>query len=77
VRVLVSLVERDRAAVSAQYGAGDPLTAFGRVLSEVGLDTRACRLATPLEVADLGSSWAKRLGVPGRRPAWQLVARLP
>jgi hypothetical protein len=78
VRVLVSLTERDRSAVGVQYCASkDPLAAFSRALGEVGLDTRDCRLATPLEVADLGSSWAKRLGMPSRRPAWRLVARLP
>jgi hypothetical protein len=78
VRVLVSLTERDRFAVGAQYGASkSPLTAFSRALDDVGLDTRVCRLATPLDVADLGSSWAKRLGIPSRRPAWRLVARLP
>jgi hypothetical protein len=78
VRVLVSLTERDRPVVGAEYGAGeDPLRAFRRALSEVGLTTRDCRLATPADVADLDSSWAKRLGVPSRRPAWRLVARRP
>ena len=33
------------------------------------------RAATAADVVALGSSWAKRVGIPARRPAWLLTAR--
>lgn len=38
-----------------------------------GLTVRELAPVTADEVADLGSSWAKRLGIPTRRDAWRLV----
>jgi len=41
------------------------------------MDVMAPSAASAVDVRDLGSSWAKRLGIPTRRPAWWLTARLP
>jgi hypothetical protein len=76
VRVLASVVERDAAAL----GLGDVrgaafLDPFERALRSAGLDVTHRREATVADVVDLGSSWAKRLGIPERRPAWILTAR--
>ena len=41
-----------------------------------GLAVTAARPATPADVAAAHSTWGKRLGAGGRRPAWLLRARL-
>jgi hypothetical protein len=67
VRVLVSLTERDHVEESDRG-----LERFACVLREAGF--RVCsRAATDDDVTQLGSSWAKRLGIPRRRPANVLV----
>jgi hypothetical protein len=70
VHVLVSVTERDHLRVDA----AQPLEQFARALGEAGLCVDACRQATVEDVEALHSSWAKRLGIPGRRPAWLLRA---
>ena len=70
---LVSVTERDHLDVAVD----DPLAAFSGALTEAGLTIEACRQATTSDVKALDSSWAKRLGIPKRRPAWLLVARQP
>jgi hypothetical protein len=70
--VLVSVVERD--SIGAVYGAA-ALDPFARALRAAGLDVTSRRPATSADVADFGSSWAKRLGIPARRSAWVLSAR--
>ena len=44
-------------------------------LRPYGFEAEEPRPATPDEIADTGSSWAKRLGVGRDRPATALVAR--
>jgi hypothetical protein len=75
VQVLVSVVERDLAAVGRTSAAGaDVFAPLRRALCEAGLADLSVRPATAADVDSLGSSWAKRLGVPARRPAWLLSA---
>ena len=73
--MLVSVTERDAAVVpdASRRGAA-VLEPFECALREAGLEAAKCHAATAMEVADSGSSWAKRLGIPERRPAWVLVA---
>jgi hypothetical protein len=76
VRVLVSVLERDAAALGVAHGIGaallDPLE---WALREAGPYVTERRPATAADVVALGSAWAKRLGIPERRPAWWLTAR--
>jgi hypothetical protein len=76
--VLVSVVERDLAALGLRSdpGAG-VLTPFESAVRAAGLRVGECQPARRDAVARLGSSWAKRLGIPERRPAWLLRAEKP
>jgi hypothetical protein len=75
--VLVSLTQRDAVSVGNDFVEGDAaLSAFAEALRAAGLDVR-CREATPADVEELGSSWAKRLGIRYRRAAHILVGRKP
>ena len=67
VRVLLSITEREKAT---GLGAID-LADVGRLAARYGdgLVLVEAREATDADVADLGSSWAKRLGIPRRRGA--------
>ena len=76
MRVLVSVTPRDGPAVGEGFPSGpDVLAPFAAALSAAGLEQLTIRAATSDDVAALGSTWAKRLGVPARRPAWLLTAR--
>jgi hypothetical protein len=66
------VTERDHLGGDAQ----EPLAQFASALGEAGLCIAECRQATVEDVAALNSSWAKRLGVPRRRPAWLLAAHV-
>ena len=71
----MSVVERDLPALGVQVSPGaDVLMPFARAVQTSGLRLTACRPARRDDVAALGSSWAKRLGIPERRPAWVLLA---
>ena len=70
--MLTSIVERDHVAAPS---AESPLAAFAHALSEAGLSVVEHRPALAADVEASGSAWAKRLGIPSRRPAWLLVAR--
>jgi hypothetical protein len=70
---MVSLTARDARAVG-DYAPG--LDAFASALRAAGLDV-TCAEATADDVAALGSSWAKRLGIPRQRPAHVLNGRKP
>jgi hypothetical protein len=75
--VLVSLIDRDAPAIgvdSRQLEGGTILGPFERALTEVGMPVSIRRPATAADVADLGSTWAKRLRIPQARPAWVLRA---
>lgn len=67
--MLVSLTERDGIAYAAE-----PLVCFARELRACRLCVPRPRLATPADVQGSRSSWAKKLGIPERRPAWLLGA---
>ena len=72
---MVSVVERDAAALGVQWDRGGALLdRLAGALQESGLHINTCRQATTADAAELGSSWAKRLGIPARRPAWMLEA---
>ena len=78
MRVLVSVTPRDGLDVGQSAPSGQALLApFAACLGAAGLEHLAICPATADDVAALGSTWAKRLGVPARRPAWLLVARQP
>jgi 16S rRNA (adenine(1408)-N(1))-methyltransferase len=72
--VLLSSTDRDRAAGVAPLGE-----AAVRVLAGAyagwGLDVVEARPATAADIAAAHSTWGKRLGAGGRRPAWLLRAR--
>ncbi len=72
----MSVVERDAPAlgVSAAPGAA-LLEPFAQALAAAGLSVIGPGPAAGSDIAELGSSWAKRLGIPARRPAWTLTAR--
>jgi hypothetical protein len=76
--VLASVVERDLTAVGLRSSPGqDVLTRFACAIRATGLRVIECRPAQRDDVAQLDSSWAKRLGIPERRPAWLLRADKP
>ena len=68
----MSVTERDAPALgdSATKGS-EALAPFAAALRHAGLEV-ACREVTKNDVVE--SSWAKRLGIPSRRPAWVLLA---
>lgn len=71
LELLLSVEPSDR---SLQLAPLDEV-AVGRLLEAyeaAGLGGIESRAATAADVARLGSSWARRLGVPDRRPAWLL-----
>jgi hypothetical protein len=75
---MVSLVERDAPALRGHVDRGGALLEpLAGAFQAAGLSVTAWRAATAVDVADLGSSWAKRLGIPARRPAWLLTATKP
>jgi hypothetical protein len=70
--VLASIIERDGVAQDVGAALLDP---FAHALRDAGLRVTGKRAATAADVAELGSRWARRLGIPERRPAWRLTAR--
>jgi hypothetical protein len=68
--VLVSLTELDHIEHE-----GQPFTSFACALREAGIECVEAREATAADVGELRTSWAKRLGIPARRPAQLLTAR--
>jgi hypothetical protein len=74
--VLVSLTDRDVPALGDVVSRNpDTLAAFRGALAAVGVQIERCVEPTQVEVDALASSWAKRLGVPSRRPACYVIAR--
>jgi tRNA G46 methylase TrmB len=75
IEVLVSVTDRDAPArIARELVGAEALGAFAAALREQGLDVN-CREAKAKDVAEVGSTWAKRLGIPHRRPGWVLRAR--
>ena len=76
LRVLVSVVERDRVDALRRLDERHAREVASRVADAgIGLVLEACRVATPDDVAASHSTWAKRLGVGQSRPAWLLQYR--
>jgi 16S rRNA (adenine(1408)-N(1))-methyltransferase len=75
VRVVVSVEERDRAAIGSE--ADGELIALVDALEAVGLETLERRPVNAVDMSAIRSSWAKRLGIPARRSAMLLVTRKP
>jgi 16S rRNA (adenine(1408)-N(1))-methyltransferase len=72
-RVLVSLTPRDMPALGA-LAVDQPLVVLARSLEGAGLEVAGPRAVTADDLASLRSSWARRLGIPTRRPATLLEA---
>ena len=76
LRVVVSLEDRDRAVVGV--AEADPhLGTLAFALKAADLEVVERREVTAADMTAIRSSWARRLGIPRRRPAWLLVARKP
>jgi 16S rRNA (adenine(1408)-N(1))-methyltransferase len=75
-RLLVSITDRDLATGALPLG-GDAILALGAAYTAAGFAAVAVREATQIDVEETGSTWAKRLGIPGRRDAWLLHACRP
>jgi hypothetical protein len=76
-RFLVSVEERDRPALGNPARSGWPLRNAAEALSAAGLRVVEHRPVAAPDVATVGSSWARRLGIPYRRAAWLLTAVRP
>jgi 16S rRNA (adenine(1408)-N(1))-methyltransferase len=76
LRVLTSLLPRDKANVGTDLET-TALAAFADSLEDAGLLVTAQRAATSADLRAMRSSWARRLGVPERRPAQLLEAHRP
>ena len=68
--MLVSAEPRDGLAVTGTA----VLERLAAGLRDEGLTVK-CRAATSTDVRELGSTWARRLGIPEQRSAWLLEAR--
>jgi 16S rRNA (adenine(1408)-N(1))-methyltransferase len=73
--LLLSSTDRDRAAGVAPLGQA-AVRALADAYAGWGLAVTEARPATAADVAAAHSTWGKRLGAGGRRPAWLLRARL-
>lgn len=76
LRALVSVTPTDRVPGTLTLDEAR----VGRLvdcLTAAGWRVREARAATAADVVATGSSWAKRLGVPTRRPAWVLDLQPP
>jgi 16S rRNA (adenine(1408)-N(1))-methyltransferase len=71
-RLVLSVVPTDHLPGLPQLDA-DAACALGSRYADAGLTVREIAPVTAGDVAALGSSWAKRLGIPVRRAAWRLV----
>jgi 16S rRNA (adenine(1408)-N(1))-methyltransferase len=78
LEILLSIVDRDRAAVGGSGAFGDAdVELMRQVYESHGLElVGTCRLS-PDEVRATGSSWARRLRSDPTRPVWRVVVRYP
>jgi hypothetical protein len=78
LEMIVSVVERDRAAIGGgegPFGAPD-VGMLTRTFADFGFDAvTTCRLS-PDEIRTTGSSWARRLRSDPDRPVWHVELRL-
>ncbi len=71
LEIVLSIVERDGAAVGhGAFGAQD-VERMAAVYGDLGLDLTEARRLTPDEVRATGSTWARRLRTADR-PVWQV-----
>ena len=76
LEIVLSVVERDSAAVGrGAFGRGD-VERMAAVYGDLGLDLMEARLLTPDEVRATGSTWARRLRTADR-PVWRMDLRRP
>jgi 16S rRNA (adenine(1408)-N(1))-methyltransferase len=75
LKLLLSSTDRDRGAGVAPLGE-PAVSALAAVYAGWGLAVTEARPATAADVAAAHSTWGKRLGAGGQRPAWLLRARL-
>jgi 16S rRNA (adenine(1408)-N(1))-methyltransferase len=73
--LLLSTTDRDRGAGVAPLQE-PAVRALAAAYADWGLEATEARPATAADVAAARSTWGKRLGAGGRRPAWLLRARL-
>src|SRR4051794_8645571 len=71
LRLLVSVAERD-ASAGLEPTTKASMDRLARSYAARGFTTCAVRRATAQDIATIGSSWARRLGIPARREAWLL-----
>ena len=69
LEVLISATERDSAAGTTLITPADAED-LARRLTAAGMAVVQFRPADSSDVDRLSSAWARRLGIPGRRPAW-------
>lgn len=72
ITIVLSVVPSDRLPGLPRLDAASAEVLAGRYVS-AGLSVHEVAPVTDAQVADLGSSWAKRLGIPTRREAWRFV----
>jgi 16S rRNA (adenine(1408)-N(1))-methyltransferase len=73
--LLLSTTDCDRGAGVAPLQE-PAMRALAAVYADWGLEVTQARPATAADIAAAHSTWGKRLGAGGRRPAWLLQARL-
>jgi 16S rRNA (adenine(1408)-N(1))-methyltransferase len=76
LRILTSVLPWDLANVGTDIRDSD-LAAMADALEDAGLLVAVQRPITPADLGSMRSSWARRLGVPDRRPALLLEAHRP
>jgi 16S rRNA (adenine(1408)-N(1))-methyltransferase len=72
VRLLLSVTPRDAANGLTLLDCDEVARLWG-AYARLGITIATARLATSDDVDVLGSSWARRLGIPDQREAWLLV----
>jgi 16S rRNA (adenine(1408)-N(1))-methyltransferase len=71
--MLLSSTDRDHSAGIEPFSE-HRLQGMREAYSRCGLRVTELRPATPADVTDAHSTWGKRLGAGGKRPAWVLTA---
>lgn len=72
ISLVLSVVPSDHLPGMPRLDAASAAALAGRYVS-AGLSVRDVAPVTGAQAVDLGSSWAKRLGIPSRREAWRFV----
>ena len=74
--LVVSLVERDRAAIGGEGPLGDTdIAEMTRTYAALDLVITEARCLSPDEIRATGSTWARRLASGADRPVWQIRSR--